>query len=442
MVQAYTGLTGNTQHSFQVTVRDQAGNQTVSAPYLWYVDSTLPTLTISSGPSVLTAQSVATFQMTGSDDHGSVTFQCKLDGAVVFTNCTTGVSYSNIVDGTHTFSAQARDQAGNVSPVSSYTWTVDTVGPVIAFTRTPNDTILTTDQGVLAYTISDTLSRIVSANCSLDSVVSACSTASATLTFPKLPVGSHTFSLTATNAAGISTTRSYTFNVQPFCSTTLGTTTVPTKMLFITDMSGSNQSAPGCTLGSNCTDEGKKMRAGSIQQFFTDYKARSNFSWGFDIFQGSTSSALINSGAPTSPIFSTAPAMQSAITTFKNMSDSGATPYMAALKLGTTLIANDPDLNPASLAQYIIVFMSDGMPNGSGDTAVNIVNQVKAIMALAPGRVSFNAVYYGPVNKTASDLLQSMATSGNGNFLNTNTNPTGLSFSISDLVNVPVTTCQ
>src|SRR4051812_27755046 len=73
------------------------------------------------------------------------------------------------------------------------------------------------------------------------------------------------------------------------CSGSLGTTHVLTKMLFIVDQSGSNQSAAGCTVSATCTDPGKRMRGGSIQSFFNDYGSKTNFQWSFDVFSGTTS---------------------------------------------------------------------------------------------------------------------------------------------------------
>jgi hypothetical protein len=219
------------------------------------------------------------------------------------------------------------------------------------------------------------------------------------------------------------------------CDSNLGTTKELTKMLFIVDMSGSNEGSAGCTLGSNCTDAGKVMRAGSISRFFTHYGNRSNFNWSFETFQGTGANALISSAAGM-PTFSDATSMQNAIITFKSEPDSGGTPYMAALNLATTTIANDPDLNAGTNPQYIVVFMSDGQPD-AGDTASTILSQVQTIVGMRPGKITFNTVYYGTGDATAAGLLQSMSQVGKGNFLNTSVNPTGLDFEIDDLVQVP-----
>ncbi len=218
------------------------------------------------------------------------------------------------------------------------------------------------------------------------------------------------------------------------CDTDLGTTKKATKMLFIVDESGSNQGSAGCTLGPNCTDANKTMRAGSISRFFTHYGNRANFSWAFETFQDTKATPLIQSGGM--PVFSDATAMQNAITAFKAGTDAGGTPYMAALNTATQTIANDPDLNSTIDPQYIVVFMSDGQPDAS-DAGSTLLSQVNTIMNLHPGRVTVSTVYYGTGDATAAGLLQSMAQIGHGNFLNTSVNPTGLDFEISDLVNIP-----
>lgn len=219
------------------------------------------------------------------------------------------------------------------------------------------------------------------------------------------------------------------------CDTNIGTTKELTKMLFIVDMSGSNQGSAGCTLGANCTDANKTMRAGSISRFFTHYGNRPNFQWSFEAFAGVDATPFITDSSGL-PDFSNADAMSNAITAFKNSTDVGGTPYMAALNVATRTIANDPDLLSGQNPQYIVVFMSDGQPDSS-DSASAIINQVNTIVGLRPGKVTFNTVYYGTGDATAAGLLQSMAKTGHGNFLNTVVNPTGLDFEIDDLIAIP-----
>lgn len=64
------------------------------------------------------------------------------------------------------------------------------------------------------------------------------------------------------------------------------------------------------------------------------------------------------------------------------------------------------------------------------------------MLAAKPGQVTFNAVYYGPDNPPASGRLAMMVGEGNGIFLDTNANPTGKSFKIEDVINLPGEECQ
>jgi large repetitive protein len=87
--------------------------------------------TIASGPASPTSQTSATFAFT--DSQAGVTFKCQLDGAG-YTACVSGVKYSALADGSHTFNVQAVSGA-KTSSAATYKWTVDTIAPsaTIAF---------------------------------------------------------------------------------------------------------------------------------------------------------------------------------------------------------------------------------------------------------------------------------------------------------------------
>lgn len=219
------------------------------------------------------------------------------------------------------------------------------------------------------------------------------------------------------------------FHPTPTCGN-LATTKVTTKMLFITDMSDSNEITQGCELSEGCSDPGKHVRAGSIQKFFSDYGQLPNFKWGFQTFQETWATSLVNG-------FGSAADMQNAINTFVATPDWGQTPYITALDLAQTTVSSDPDLNsPTDTPQYLIVFMSDGAPSDTADGAL-LAAKVKALKDLSPGNVTFNTVYYGPDKVNEPALLKSMADAGDGHFLDTNADPAGLSFAIKDFINVP-----
>lgn len=217
------------------------------------------------------------------------------------------------------------------------------------------------------------------------------------------------------------------------CSSELRTLTVPIKLLFVVDTSGSNADGPYYS-GS---DPGKSIRGGSIQKFFNDYGSHSNFSWGFITFSGSTARSLIGSSSSSS--FTTnKTVMQNAINSFYSLVDSDLTPYRAALLLATQALASDPTWTKDT--KYIVVFISDGVPDPYVDDAT-LQSDVSTLMNQHSNQITFNAIYYGTYDADASDRLTKMTSIGHGKFLDTNTNQSGTDFEISDTVNIPGENC-
>jgi hypothetical protein len=89
-----------------------------------------PVSTISSGPASPTNASTASFAFSNTE--AGVTFACKLDAGTA-TGCASPVSYTGLVQGTHTFTLTASDAYGNVSTRTS-SWVVDTTAPTAAVT--------------------------------------------------------------------------------------------------------------------------------------------------------------------------------------------------------------------------------------------------------------------------------------------------------------------
>lgn len=83
--------------------------------------------TIDSKPQSLSTDRSPSFAFSDSD-LTVVSFECQLDG-LAFVPCTSPQSYSNLVDGSHTFEVKALDAALNASDTTSYTWTVDGTPP-------------------------------------------------------------------------------------------------------------------------------------------------------------------------------------------------------------------------------------------------------------------------------------------------------------------------
>lgn len=225
------------------------------------------------------------------------------------------------------------------------------------------------------------------------------------------------------------------------CVTVLQNSTFPAKLIFIVDISGSNANNPG-------TDPNKAYRGGSIQAFFNNFSTKPNFHWGFSTFAGSSATALIGvpqgtlANSPKSPTISSNPSdMQAAINAFNGVQDNGNTPYQQAVAQAKQTILNDnPNSAANANAKYMIVFMSDGRPNPDR-TDAQLQGYVQDALSAAPGKVSFNSIYYGSQDNDAGNRMYKMAQAGGGQFLDVNLNPQGKSFPISNVVQVPGVSC-
>ena len=83
--------------------------------------------TITSGPDAVTGSTSATFTFTSSPAGG--TFKCSLDNAL-FAACTSPISYSSLLAGSHRFQVYATDSLGNVDPTPAiYNWTIGDIVP-------------------------------------------------------------------------------------------------------------------------------------------------------------------------------------------------------------------------------------------------------------------------------------------------------------------------
>jgi hypothetical protein len=117
----YSGLSQGS-HTFSVRAQDGAGNQSSATSFSWKIDTTAPpTPTITSTPANPTKQTKASFKF--GDTETGVGFLCQLDGSA-FSACSSPQSYSGLSMGSHTFSAKAKDAAGNLSSAASFTWTI------------------------------------------------------------------------------------------------------------------------------------------------------------------------------------------------------------------------------------------------------------------------------------------------------------------------------
>jgi hypothetical protein len=207
------------------------------------LDATAPETSITAQPASPTTATSASFSFASSEP-GS-TFACQLDSGS-WTPCSSPQTYSTVALGEHEFSVRATDAAGNVDPTpATQSWTVQEppVQPVQAPTAQeppvqpplvqeppvqppppPADTTAPQtliDSGPVAETTDTTASFTFSASepsstfsCKLDA--GDWSSCSSPVSYTALTVGEHTFSVSATDAAGNTdlTPASQSWNVQ------------------------------------------------------------------------------------------------------------------------------------------------------------------------------------------------------------------------------------
>jgi len=202
---SYSGLAAGS-HAFSVKATDAAGNTDATpATRSWTVqvatppvDTTAPETTVDSGPSGTTASTKASFGFSSSEAGSN--FECSLD-ALAWSPCVSVKTYNALDLGTHTFSVRAIDAAGNtdLSPASR-SWVIevaqDTTPPNTSISSGPLSTTKSTSAS-FGFNSSESGSTF---QCSLDSAPpSSCTSPTS---YGSLALGPHTFSVTATDAAG------------------------------------------------------------------------------------------------------------------------------------------------------------------------------------------------------------------------------------------------
>jgi hypothetical protein len=165
-----------------------------------------PETTITGGPAEgsETTSTSATFTFSSSAK-GKARFYCSLNGAPA-TRCSSGITYSALSTGTHTFSVYSVDRRGIADPTpATRSWSIvppppDTTAPDTTITAGPADGSSTVSTSAsFSFEGTDDVG-VAGFECQLDgSDWSGCSSPKA---YSGLSVASHTFSVRARDAAG------------------------------------------------------------------------------------------------------------------------------------------------------------------------------------------------------------------------------------------------
>ena len=208
-------VTGNGDYGFVTTTTSTDATDVNSrevatrAPVLELRVDPPPDTTIASGPSGATNDAHATFSYTSPDP--TATFECRLDDGI-YGACVSPSSYSELTDGSHTFSVRARDSSGQTDPSPAVaSWTVDTAAPAAPALelRPDSDTGASTGDAVTADTSPTFIGSAepdshvsVRANGSLLGTAMANSAGAWTFASEDLPEGNYTVTARAQDHAG------------------------------------------------------------------------------------------------------------------------------------------------------------------------------------------------------------------------------------------------
>ena len=194
--------------SATVIAEDNAGNFSAPLIQTWLADFTAPKVFINSTPSPISNNISGVFSFSGTDNFSSrLIFECKLD-AGAYTACTSPYNF-NLTEGVHNFEVRAKDDAGNISNVASYAWTIDLSAPTVRLVTFPS-AFSNSSAAPFTFDGMDDGVAITRFDCKIDS--SAFTSCTSPTTQSGLSNGSHTFQVRGYDRAGnMSSPASYTW---------------------------------------------------------------------------------------------------------------------------------------------------------------------------------------------------------------------------------------
>jgi len=222
--QDYPGPLGPGPHVFSITARDAEGGQSGILTFSWTIDVTAPQITLNSAPIDPTNADTAHFAFIADE---RTAFSCQLD-ADPAQDCAPdpsdpgspakgAMTYSGLSDGPHTFTVAGADAAGNTAAVQ-FGWTIDRTSPALSITGAPPDPTASN-----AATFRFEASETSAFACQLDSRTPgppiACepdpedplNPAKGSKRYTGLGDGVYTFTVSAADGAGNSSTRSFSW---------------------------------------------------------------------------------------------------------------------------------------------------------------------------------------------------------------------------------------
>lgn len=198
-------------HQVRIRATDLDGNETVQTKD-FLVDSTPPKIGVGHHPQWITTETDAAFTWSFSDALSGVReWECFLSGGgrLPEGGCTeTGVTLTNLPEGSHTLMLSVRDRAGNGNVNNRYfDWIVDTHAPEVDITQAPAST--TQDR---TATVTWSVDEAYQTTCQLDDQPAEyCQSRS--VTYSDLSLGEHRLLIRVEDRAGNVAERAVTWTV-------------------------------------------------------------------------------------------------------------------------------------------------------------------------------------------------------------------------------------
>ncbi len=174
-------------HAFEVRAVDLAGNESSISSYSWEIDTIAPVTSLSANQF---ENKNITFTLSASENN--VSYKCSLDGAPA-SACTSPVTYNNLSAGSHTFTAQATDIAGNIDSAGA-THNFIVLEPVAARIVSVSPAKDPTNQNTMSISFAANRGP-ASFICSLDGA--AATPCTSPILYTSIPNGPHSFRVQA-----------------------------------------------------------------------------------------------------------------------------------------------------------------------------------------------------------------------------------------------------
>jgi len=178
-------------HNIQIRATDTLDNVSAPTTYSWSIDHTAPTFSVSGIPSGVTNQSSASISMTG--EAGATYAYSFDDGSWISTG--TNIALAGLAEGTHNIQIKATDEAGNVSGISSFNWSIDSLPPTFSVSGVPSGV---TNQSSAGISMTGEAGATYAYSFDNGSWI----TTGASITLTALSEGTHSIQIKATDAAG------------------------------------------------------------------------------------------------------------------------------------------------------------------------------------------------------------------------------------------------